>query len=86
MSALRIPSLHWLGVLLLGLSACSSQSPEPQKQSSVKSTSVPDSETKVAPVAKSERLWDGKALLVHYMPWYETPQGRGKWGGALDRT
>ena len=80
MSAVRIPSLHWFGVLLLGLSACSSQSPEPQKQSSVKSTSVPDSETKVAPVAKSERLWEGKTLLVHYMPWYETPQGRGKWG------
>lgn len=22
----------------------------------------------------------GKALLMHYMPWYETPDGRGAWG------
>ncbi|NBS55380.1 hypothetical protein EBT23_07505, partial [bacterium] len=70
-------------LLLLALSSCSSQPPPP----------VPAEATKAEPTQKKEptpvatesaslpgKMWEGKTLLMHYMPWYETPQGRGKWG------
>ena len=70
-------------LMLLALSSCSSQPPPP----------VPAEATKAEPTQKKEptpsatesaslpgKMWEGKTLLMHYMPWYETPQGRGKWG------
>ena len=70
-------------MMLLGLASCSSQPPaaaptEPVKKEATE-TKVPAPVT-AEPATTPGRMWEGKTLLMHYMPWYETPQGRGNWG------
>jgi len=70
-------------LMLLGLASCSSQPPaaaptEPVKKEATE-TKVPAPVT-AEPATTPGRMWEGKTLLMHYMPWYETPQGRGNWG------
>ncbi|NBT47929.1 MAG: hypothetical protein EBT07_08955, partial [Actinobacteria bacterium] len=73
--------IHWACPLLLGLSSCSSQPPEPLNQSTAQPAPRPAAEAKTNPTPFSvAQLRQGKSLLMHYMPWYESPQGRGRWG------
>ena len=70
-------------LLLFALSSCSSQPPpapmveKPTPPPAQAPATTPDT---ARPVSSPGKLWQGKTLLMHYMPWYETPQGRGKWG------
>ena len=73
-----MPILRLVAVLCLGLSACSSQTESQKTQpESLAKEKVAPSEEKTSPIPSEK---PGKTLLVHYMPWYETPQGRGRWG------
>jgi len=70
-------------LLFLGLSACSSQPPPETRAETAKSESTQEkapTAVTAEPAPAQGRMWKGKTLLMHYMPWYETPQGRGKWG------
>ena len=72
---------RFASVLLVGLSACSSQ-PSTEPKTNKADSAGPSDQTKVSPETdpQGEKHAKGKTLLVHYMPWYEAPQGRGKWG------
>ena len=70
-------------LFFLGLSACSSQPPPEMSGTSKQEESAPQpvaEKTATQTKVPAQRFWEGKTLLMHYMPWYETPQGRGKWG------
>jgi len=70
-------------LMLLALSSCSSQ---PPPVVSTEAAKIEPTQEKASTAVTAEpalapgRMWEGKTLLMHYMPWYETPQGRGKWG------
>ena len=70
-------------LLFFGLSACSSQ-PPPETRAETSKSEITTAKAPSAVIAEPGpvpgRMWEGKTLLMHYMPWYETPQGRGKWG------
>ncbi|MGB0578770.1 MAG: hypothetical protein ACPGVU_03615 [Limisphaerales bacterium] len=55
------------------LVACGGETPKPTAKT------VPNAVPKSAP-KKAVELPDAKPLLMHYMPWYMTPEVRGKWG------
>lgn len=71
------PPLH-LAALAAALAALAGCQPHPPPDQPARST-PPSPRTADAPLVTPPAPFEGKPLLMHYMPWYKTPK-RGAWG------
>lgn len=71
--------------ITLGISACKPRpsppsTPAPPPPESTPATTAPARPVETAPSLVAMDAPAAKKLLMHYMPWYETPEVRQKWG------
>jgi len=84
--AFQSPFLTLCSLAMLAVAGCkpaSSPAPVPAPAPSARDmaeTAAPRAPVAPAPVLEALSAPGAKQLLMHYMPWYETPQVRQKWG------